>query len=151
MNSEKTRKGERQKGPFLPLFPFFPLSFLSSFLPLSPFPFLSFLYFPFLPSFLRSEKNGPSILPSIPSFLPSFIPSFPSFPILSFPFLSFPSSIPSFVTDLRALKLVNQKINFLTFDEWAIRYNEVFAPAVPLGNGYFSDIGHRFRYNDFAR
>jgi hypothetical protein len=50
-----------------------------------------------------------------------------------------------------ALKLVNQKINFLTFDEWAIRYNEVFTPAVPLGNGYFSDIGHRFRYNDFAR
>jgi hypothetical protein len=54
-------------------------------------------------------------------------------------------------TKMVALKLVNQKINFLTFDEWAIRYNEVFAQAVPIGNGYFSDIGHRFRYNDFAR
>lgn len=50
-----------------------------------------------------------------------------------------------------ALKFVNQKINFLTFDDWAIRYNEVFAPGVPMGDGKFSDIGHRFRYNDFDR
>lgn len=37
-------------------------------------------------------------------------------------------------TKMVAMKLINQKINFLTFDDWAIRYNEIFAPAVPMGN-----------------
>jgi hypothetical protein len=48
------------------------------------------------------------------------------------------------------LKLINQKIDFLTFDDWAVRYNEVFIPSVPMFNAY-SDTGYRFRRNNFDR
>ena len=49
-----------------------------------------------------------------------------------------------------AMKLINQKIDFLTFDEWAVRYNEVFIPSVPMFDAY-SDTGYRFRRNNFNR
>ena len=49
-----------------------------------------------------------------------------------------------------ALKLINQKIDFITFDDWAVRYNEVFIPSVPMYDAY-SDTGYRFRRNNFFR
>jgi len=50
-----------------------------------------------------------------------------------------------------ALKLINQKIDFISFNETAVRYNEVYIPAVPLGNGAYSDTGYRLRFNEFLR
>jgi hypothetical protein len=60
------------------------------------------------------------------------------------------TSIDNWIRDkVVAMKLINQKIDFITFEDWAVRYNEVFIPGVPMGNGLFSDTGYRFRYNDF--
>lgn len=62
------------------------------------------------------------------------------------------TSIDNWIRDkVVAMKLINQKIDFITFEDWAVRYNEVFIPGVPMGNGLFSDTGYRFRYNDFQR
>lgn len=49
------------------------------------------------------------------------------------------------------LKLINQKIDFISFNDTAVRYNEVYIPAVPLGNGAYSDTGYRLRFNEFLR
>lgn len=44
-----------------------------------------------------------------------------------------------------AMKLLNQKIDFYDFGDYAVRYNEVFIPGVPMNK--YSDTGYRFRYN----
>lgn len=48
-------------------------------------------------------------------------------------------------------KVLNQKIDFTTFDKYAVRYNEVFIPTVDLAYPNYSDTGYRFRYNIFDR
>ena len=50
-----------------------------------------------------------------------------------------------------ALKVLNQKIDFTTFEPLAVRYNEIFMPSISMGNGAYSDTGYRFRYNQFDR
>jgi hypothetical protein len=50
-----------------------------------------------------------------------------------------------------AMKVINQKIDFLEFDEEAVRNNEIFVPGIKMGPGHYSDTGYRFRFNDFAR
>ena len=50
-----------------------------------------------------------------------------------------------------ALKIINQKIDFTTFNEYAVRYNELFAPSIPMAYPSYSDTGYRFRYNIFGR
>jgi hypothetical protein len=49
------------------------------------------------------------------------------------------------------LKVLNQKIDFTTFEEVAVRYNEIFLPSIPLAYPSYSDTGYRFRYNQFDR
>lgn len=48
-----------------------------------------------------------------------------------------------------AMKIINQKIDFTTFNEYAVRNNELFVPSVPMGFPSYSDTGYRFRYNYF--
>lgn len=50
-----------------------------------------------------------------------------------------------------SMKIVNQKIDFKTFEEYAVRYNEIYVPSVPLNYPSYSDTGYRFRYNLFER
>jgi hypothetical protein len=50
-----------------------------------------------------------------------------------------------------SLKVLNQKIDFSTFDKIAVRYNEIFFPSIPMAYPSYSDTGYRFRYNQFDR
>ena len=50
-----------------------------------------------------------------------------------------------------ALVIINQKIDFTTFSQYAVRYNELYAPTVPLAYPSYSDTGYRHRYNVFER
>jgi hypothetical protein len=50
-----------------------------------------------------------------------------------------------------AFKMINQKIDFTDRDEFAVRFNEIYVPAIPLKSGIFSDTGYRWRYNIFER
>jgi hypothetical protein len=61
-------------------------------------------------------------------------------------------SIDNWVRLKRAsMKIINQKINFITFEENAVRYNELHVPSVPLAYPNYSDTGYRFRFNLFER
>jgi hypothetical protein len=44
------------------------------------------------------------------------------------------------------MKVINSKIDFITFEDIAVRQNEVFLPTVNMYNVY-SDLGFRLRYN----
>ena len=44
------------------------------------------------------------------------------------------------------MKVINSKIDFITFEDIAVRQNEVFVPTVNMYNVY-SDNGFRLRYN----
>ena len=48
------------------------------------------------------------------------------------------------------LKIINEKIDFVTFADWAVRYNEVFVPIIEL-LGVYTDSGYRLRYNAYDR
>jgi hypothetical protein len=50
-----------------------------------------------------------------------------------------------------SMKIINQKIDFTTFEKSAVRYNELFVPSVPLMYPRYSDTGYRFRFNVFER
>jgi hypothetical protein len=50
-----------------------------------------------------------------------------------------------------AMKIINQKIDFTTFDDYAVRFNELHVPSVPLVYPSYSDTGYRFRFNLFER
>jgi hypothetical protein len=50
-----------------------------------------------------------------------------------------------------SMLIINQKIDFTTFAEYAVRYNEMFVPGVPLAYPSYSDTGYRFRFNLFER
>ena len=50
-----------------------------------------------------------------------------------------------------AMKIINQKIDFTTFGDYAVRQNELFAPSIPMRSPSYSDTGYRFRYNQFDR
>lgn len=50
-----------------------------------------------------------------------------------------------------AFKMINQKIDFTDRDEFAVRFNEIYVPAIPIKSGIFSDTGYRWRYNIFER
>lgn len=50
-----------------------------------------------------------------------------------------------------AMKVLNQKIDFTSFGDYAVRYNEMFVPSIPLEYPSYSDTGYRFRYNLFDR
>jgi hypothetical protein len=50
-----------------------------------------------------------------------------------------------------SMKIINQKIDFTTFDDYAVRYNERHVPSVPLVYPSYSDTGYRFRFNLFER
>lgn len=54
-------------------------------------------------------------------------------------------------TKRATFKVINQKIDFLDRDEYAVRNNEVFVPSISLEWGNYSDTGYRFRYNHFER
>ena len=54
-------------------------------------------------------------------------------------------------TKLATLKVINQKIDFLDYDEEAVRNNEIFIRAVDMSPGHYSDTGYRFRFNRFDR
>jgi hypothetical protein len=61
-------------------------------------------------------------------------------------------SINNFVRFKKAtMKIINQKIDFTTFDDYAVRYNELFVPSIPMAYPSYSDTGYRFRYNLFER
>lgn len=49
------------------------------------------------------------------------------------------------------MKILNQKIDFTTYDDYAVRYNELFIPSVSMAYPSYSDTGYRFRYNLFER
>jgi hypothetical protein len=49
------------------------------------------------------------------------------------------------------MKIINQKIDFTTFGDYAVRYNELYVPTVPLAYPFYSDTGYRFRFNLFER
>jgi hypothetical protein len=46
-----------------------------------------------------------------------------------------------------AMKVINQKIEFNNFGDYAVRNNELFVPTIPLSSERYSETGHRFRYN----
>lgn len=48
-------------------------------------------------------------------------------------------------------RIINQKIDFSTYDEVAVRNNEVWLPVVNLETGTFCDTGYRHRRNTFSR
>jgi hypothetical protein len=50
-----------------------------------------------------------------------------------------------------AMKIFNQKIDFTTFDDYAVRYNEVWTPTITMTSPSYTDSGYRFRYNNFDR
>ena len=50
-----------------------------------------------------------------------------------------------------SMLILNQKIDFTTFDKYAVRYNELHVPSVPLVYPSYSDTGYSFRYNIFER
>lgn len=54
-------------------------------------------------------------------------------------------------TKYAAFKMINQKIDFTDRDEFAVRMNEIYVPAIPIKSGLFSDTGYRWRYNKFER
>jgi hypothetical protein len=59
-------------------------------------------------------------------------------------------SIDNFVRNKKiAMKVINQKIDFTVFFEYAVRYNEIFIPSIPMDQ--YSDTGYRFRYNQFNK
>lgn len=48
-------------------------------------------------------------------------------------------------------KILNQKIDFNSRGERAVRFNEMFVQTIEMKAGKFSDTGHRFRFNLFNR
>ena len=50
-----------------------------------------------------------------------------------------------------SMKIINQKIDFTTFAEYAVRYNELMVPSIPLAYPNYSDTGYRLRFNLFER
>jgi hypothetical protein len=47
------------------------------------------------------------------------------------------------------IRIINQKIDFTTFNYYAVRYNERYTPSIPLAYPSYTDSGYRFRYNIF--
>lgn len=48
-------------------------------------------------------------------------------------------------------KIINQKIDFTTFNDYAVRFNELYIPSIDMRYPSYSDTGYRFRYNIFDR
>jgi hypothetical protein len=48
-------------------------------------------------------------------------------------------------------KTLNENIDFTLRGDKAVRYYEIFVKSSPLRSGYFTDAGHRLRYNQFLR
>ena len=49
------------------------------------------------------------------------------------------------------MKIINQKIEFNNFGEYAVRNNELFVPTISMKYPAYSDTGYRFRFNQFDR
>jgi len=49
------------------------------------------------------------------------------------------------------LKIIDNKIDFNSFEEFAIRQTEKWMPMIDISPGHFSDTGYRFRKNIFLR
>jgi hypothetical protein len=47
--------------------------------------------------------------------------------------------------------MLNKKINFLSFDEYAVRETELYIPAIPIAANLYTNTGYRFRRNYFDR
>ena len=61
-------------------------------------------------------------------------------------------TINSFLRNKKAtMKVINEKIDFTTFGQNAVRFNEIFIPSIPLAYPFYSDTGYRFRWNFFDR
>jgi hypothetical protein len=76
----------------------------------------------------------------------------PSRKLAGYPNCASPEAIKTWMsTKMATLKVLNQKIDFLTRESFAVRNNEVFIPSITLKQGRYSDTGYRFRFNDFER
>ena len=49
------------------------------------------------------------------------------------------------------IHMLNEKLDFQSYEEKNIRQNEIWLPSVSLENGKFHDYGFRFRKNQFVR
>ena len=49
------------------------------------------------------------------------------------------------------MKIIDNKIDFNSFDDHPIRETEKWMPMIDLSPGHYSDSGYRFRKNTFQR
>ena len=49
------------------------------------------------------------------------------------------------------LKVIDNKIDFNSYEKMALRQTEKWMPMVTMSPGHFSDTGYRFRRNFFVR
>jgi hypothetical protein len=47
--------------------------------------------------------------------------------------------------------MVNKKIDFTSYNEYAVRETEVYLPAISIAANLYSNTGYRFRRNYFDR
>ena len=49
------------------------------------------------------------------------------------------------------IKMLNRKIDFGDYGNYAVRESEVYLPSIPIAGTLYSDTGYRFRRNYFDR